>query len=227
MNPQNVKSCTQKSRRAFTLIELLIVVAIIAILAAIAVPNFLEAQTRSKVSRVKSDLRTVATALESYYVDNNHYPPIPFTSGLPFIRVVPTRISTPIAYVTSANFGDPFTAANVGDFQILLPDGTIGTYSGDLMDPEGYDPLAGKRYYYSDNEAQRRSPGVVALFEPARQIEGLWALASYGPNKARDFVQTSLPGNPSVLMPYDPTNGTISDGDIVRTQKEPEGTLVE
>ncbi|MBN1477342.1 prepilin-type N-terminal cleavage/methylation domain-containing protein, partial [Candidatus Sumerlaeota bacterium] len=61
--------------RAFTLIELLIVVAIIAILAAIAVPNFLEAQTRAKVSRVKADIRSVATALEAYIVDYNMYPP--------------------------------------------------------------------------------------------------------------------------------------------------------
>ena len=59
----------------FTLIELLIVVALIAILAAIAVPNFLEAQTRAKVSRAKSDMRSVAIALESYRVDNNNYPP--------------------------------------------------------------------------------------------------------------------------------------------------------
>src|SRR5215210_3826948 len=65
----------------FTLIELLIVVAIIAILAAIAVPNFLEAQTRSKVSRVKADQRSLATAIEAYYVDNNSYPAWDSSSG--------------------------------------------------------------------------------------------------------------------------------------------------
>jgi prepilin-type N-terminal cleavage/methylation domain-containing protein len=61
-------------KHAFTLIELLIVVAIIAILAAIAVPNFLEAQIRSKVSRAQADMRSLATAIESYRVDNNSYP---------------------------------------------------------------------------------------------------------------------------------------------------------
>ena len=61
-------------KSGFTLIELLIVVAIIAILAAIAVPNFLEAQTRAKVSRCKADMASVATAIESYCVDNAHYP---------------------------------------------------------------------------------------------------------------------------------------------------------
>ena len=61
-------------KKGFTLIELLIVIAIIAILAAIAVPNFLEAQVRAKVSRVKADQRSLATGLEAYCVDNNSYP---------------------------------------------------------------------------------------------------------------------------------------------------------
>jgi len=58
-----------------TLIELLIVVAIIAILAAIAVPNFLEAQIRAKTSRSLGDLATTAAALEHYYCDYTAYPP--------------------------------------------------------------------------------------------------------------------------------------------------------
>ena len=72
-------------RKGFTLIELLIVVAIIAILAAIAVPNFLEAQTRARVSRVKADMRTYATAIEAYIVDNNIVP----YPGSPFSRPAP------------------------------------------------------------------------------------------------------------------------------------------
>ena len=50
-------------------------VRIIAILAAIAVPNFLEAQTRSKVSRIKADMRSLATAIEAYRTDYNSYHP--------------------------------------------------------------------------------------------------------------------------------------------------------
>ena len=99
-------------RRGFTLIELLIVVAIIAILAAIAIPNFLMAQTRSKVSRVKADMRSLATALELYYTDNNYYP-IGFGYPEGWVRYRLARLTTPIAYMSSLP-GDPFTPIYVG-----------------------------------------------------------------------------------------------------------------
>ncbi len=57
----------------FTLIELLIVVAIIGILAAIAVPNFLNAQLRARVARVVSDMKALSIAQEQYRIDNNQY----------------------------------------------------------------------------------------------------------------------------------------------------------
>ncbi len=92
-----------QAQRAFTLIELLIVVAIIAILAAIAVPNFLEAQVRSKVSRVYADIRAQGTGLECYYIDHGKYP-LSFNEPR-WPRL--TEITTPIAYISTCPF-DPF-----------------------------------------------------------------------------------------------------------------------
>ncbi len=183
-------------RRGFTLIELLIVVAIIAILAAIAVPNFLEAQTRAKVSRAKADMRSLATAIESYCVDSNAYPyadgplgypEIPPVSD-PFEALIPTRLTTPIAYITSL-IEDPFKQGVITDqqrryryidrnyFVILGEEGDFNTYLG----------------IYSQ--------GLV----PATK----YFVLSYGPDL--DFDDMDY-GNPAL---YDPTNGTVSNGDII------------
>jgi prepilin-type N-terminal cleavage/methylation domain-containing protein len=60
-----------KNRGGFTLVEIMIVVAIIALLAAIAVPNFLRARKRSQATRMLEDLRIIDSAQDQYAIENN------------------------------------------------------------------------------------------------------------------------------------------------------------
>jgi prepilin-type N-terminal cleavage/methylation domain-containing protein len=60
-----------KRRAGFTLVEIMIVVAIIALLAAIAVPGFLRARKRSQASRIINDLRLIDSAVDQYAIENN------------------------------------------------------------------------------------------------------------------------------------------------------------
>ncbi len=114
-----------KTLSAFTLIELLIVVAIIAILAAIAVPNFLEAQTRAKVSRCEADMRALSTALEIYFVDNRNYPiPSDATGRWYPLSARMKDLTTPIAYISSIP-PDPFPDRLVTS---AFPAGAVDTF---------------------------------------------------------------------------------------------------
>jgi len=195
-------------QQGFTLIELLIVVAIIAILAAIAVPNFLEAQVRSKVARVKADHRNIATALESYRVDNNTY--VPGWHILPeispgyqldfnrdkFVRWRLVALTTPIAYMTSLP-ETPFLPADYrtssGPIPILF---NVGSE---------YDTVrsATRGSWYNNPNA---------IIAGSHRDTTLWHLRDPGPDN--EFTN-SIQGVTN-LLPYDPTNGTISIGDIWR-----------
>lgn len=64
-----------QKQRGFTLLEMMVVVAIIAILAGILIPNFTHARAQAATSACMANLKTVATAFELYYTDKQTYPP--------------------------------------------------------------------------------------------------------------------------------------------------------
>ena len=101
-----LRSLTHRFRdeRGFTLIELLIVVAIIAILAAILIPNFLRARAQAQVAATKGNLKNVATALESYFVDFAQYPQASANLTANYTRALPTDPCTGSAFGTAPGY---------------------------------------------------------------------------------------------------------------------------
>ncbi|MGF1573043.1 MAG: type II secretion system protein [Sumerlaeia bacterium] len=210
-------------KKGFTLIELLIVVAIIAILAAIAVPNFLEAQTRAKVSRVKADMRTLDTAIKIYFLDNNKNPTDGVGSdagagrpqgGPSSSEAIGNELTTPIAYITSLSIAKDIFKSGRPQF-----DG-VGAPPPNAVFP-GRDV-----FIYRDTLGLLSDPLINAVTKGVAEREirgrtGTWRLTSAGPDQ---FVfNNTIPGQDFqdvfVFRNYDATNGTISIGDIFRTER--------
>jgi len=188
-------------RRAFTLVELLIVVAIIAILASIAIPNMLEAQVRAKTARAKTDLRTYATAIEAYTVDYQR-PPYDGEPGFVFYGWANalSQLTTPVAYITA-----------------LQPDIFQDGYVGQPTRPGHTHNVDGSHHSYDYSTAYWNDVGndpVVTADWRQRAGYSTWKMSSAGPDG--EFVnQGSFFG---MRESYDPTNGTTSLGDILRAQ---------
>ncbi|MBI1785244.1 prepilin-type N-terminal cleavage/methylation domain-containing protein, partial [Candidatus Sumerlaeota bacterium] len=202
--------------RAFSLIELLMVVGIISILASIAVVNYQGSITRAKTSRALADMRTITIGIEAYHVDNNEYPPNPAIAEvpppavkgwLPGLNVIPIQITTPIAYL-STRPQDPFRHGAMANFY-------------DNFEPQFTDQQPYFSYYkiISDKDWLRsidpkhplasrvvsliavdtsESGGVPFLNHGASKKYGEWVMWSAGPDlrlwRAKDdFV---VPGDP-------------------------------
>ncbi len=105
-------------RGGFTLVEIMIVVAIIALLAAIAVPNFLRARKRSQATRILEDLRIIDSATDQYAIENNK------TTGFtPAFADLKNYIKAgTVLYTTGADiFGDSYGPTFTVDTLPLIP----------------------------------------------------------------------------------------------------------
>lgn len=129
-----------KKRKGFTLIELMIVVAIIAILAAILIPNFLRARAQAQLSGCEGNLKNIATALEMYATDNGGAYPANITDNLfvgIYTRVIPT---CPTGSVYTYNTASPY------DNYSVFCTSTTSTHQqvlGLLQNRPQYDPISG------------------------------------------------------------------------------------
>ncbi len=209
-------------KSGFTLIELLIVIAIILILIAIALPNFLEAQMRAKVTASQGELRSLGIAIESFRIDYNEMlvdfwdegdtdaiqrlrrwnfcSPFNLADEVRNQRCILANLTSPVSYITSIP-DDPFggDVTETSDRLVAALDGT---------------------YFYGDNEADIPGDdhGIGALKNPQAWFFNLralgedeWVLLGRGPDSR---VEELDGGDRFRGLPYSPTNGTRSRGDI-------------
>ncbi|MBN2325996.1 MAG: prepilin-type N-terminal cleavage/methylation domain-containing protein [Candidatus Omnitrophica bacterium] len=180
---------SRNERQGFTLIELLIVVAIIGILAAIAVPNFLNAQVRAKIARTEADMRSISTALESYRIDSGIYPQWADANGAaknPVNRRL-IGLTTPVAYMSS-----------------VPKDHFLWGAAGQRINDTQHEAYV--TYDYVDARSTVKYVGATTLDVSFRCAE--WRLASAGPDATMTY---------GAVHSFDATNGLNSSGDIVRT----------
>ncbi|MBI1390815.1 MAG: prepilin-type N-terminal cleavage/methylation domain-containing protein [bacterium] len=186
-----------RTKQAFTLIELLIVVAIIGILAAIAVPNFLNAQIKAKYARCLSDMRGCQTALEMYALDHGGKIPPNGFDGSENAWGLSRVLTTPMAYIAEIP-KDPFFK-------------TKREASEDFYE-QYCDPRGEGKYFYQAGDNVYRSN----MADPRRP--GAWRYCLQGRGADTDLSSKNNGFALEVDWPYtygyDPSNGVVSDGNV-------------
>ncbi len=204
-------------KKGFTLVELLIVIAIIIVVTAIAVPNLISANIKAKVKGIKSEMGSIAIALEDYRLDTGNYPIEPGSWQSGYDPDV----------IAKEGFAFDRHSRAIGLGKLIFPEGAsdpvyLYRIPGDLFNNSGKEEWNGtsgahnNHYSYFTADASRQSSSTEAKY---------WALVSYGPDKDQDIDSYTKAWNavdPNASnhntykdLVYNPDNGITSSGDIV------------
>ena len=181
-----------KNKKAFTLIEIMLVVVIIGILAAIAVPNFLNARMRATVTRTYGDLKALHKAMEMYRIDNNGYVPDYDSGAVPGVSIsmnevlTYAKLTSPVSYMASIPL-DPYF---------------LQTTTKSLH------PKSVAYFQYAGPHSGRQDPR-----DAWRPSGTLYTMTSLGPDKI-DQSAWSYPHPTAYTVSYNMSNGLQSKGDI-------------
>lgn len=215
--------------RGFTLIELLIVIAIILILIAIALPNFLEAQVRAKVTNANAELRTLETAITSYFTQRGRLmadgwemqimgfdPSDGYPTGGEGSNAIYKQLTSPVPYVNPI----PVDEFQVADRAADSAGAGAGSRDQRLVHYRFYS--TGWKCAAAGGTLSGKKCVNPTLFNPEVEFLGNWIFMSPGPDSSHSYGEWAMArgvvnaGHPRT---YSPTNGTVSHGDLVRWGK--------
>jgi len=171
---------SKKGAKGFTLIELMIVVAIIGILAAIAIPNFLRFQAKSRTSEGKTNLKAIHIAQGSYYGEHNNYSDFATIGWTPVGRTLIYGYTLQAANPAAANAG---TATGVilisgGNLEYLSSNGIGGTISWAVPAPYNATITSGTPgiFAVSGVDNQAFIAGAAGMVGPRSLVADCWII---------------------------------------------------
>ena len=144
-------------KRGFTLLELLIVIAVISILISIALPRFKGMSDEGNVAKAKGELRTLQTAVESYYIHNSNAYPTALSSLTSQTPLIVSAVPTDPFSSTSAAYGYTRGGTN-NKFYIIYSVGPGGNGSAAISATDTVTETNGSSCIYVSNIGQDAQP---------------------------------------------------------------------